>query len=235
MAQNKISDLAAKQATPPSFVVACRDAFNMADARRREALYDALTITYTHLLAIKGDAAATDQLDAFLASEGFRIQTNTDLVAKLLKASVAGDDRKKVNDYANVLRAAATVKTEPEELAAFIIAKGGVAKFRSADENGGDSRRQTDLNDAMLELRGMTAKATPALFKDAEEGTLVVAIVRVGANGKPEILTASDTESLTNAALMDYSRTKAKAAPTASVITLRPKSTRTSAQMAASV
>lgn len=209
--------------TCPSFVTDCLNAFNLVEVRRREALYGALAITYTHLLALKADEAGREELDAYVEAKGLRIQSNTDLAGRLLKAAVVGDDRKKVNEYARVLRAAENDGIAPEDFATWIEGCGGVSSFRPGSGEGSGKDRDTKLNDIRLELTGLKASPAKALLGDAKAGELRVAIIRVGTDGKPEFLSVSESESVTNAALLDYSRNKPKTAPSVKVVAVTRK------------
>lgn len=207
----------------PSFITDCLNAFNLVEVRRREALYGALAITYTHLLALRADESGWQELDAYLVAQGHRLQSNSDLAGRLLKAAVAGSDRVKVNDYARVLRAAEKDGVAPENFATWIDGCGGVSAFRPGRGEGTGEARETKLNDIRLELMGLQSLPPKVVVGDAKPGELRVAIVRVGKDGKPEILTVSDTESVTNAALLDYSRNKPKVSSSVKVLTIAQK------------
>lgn len=221
--KNKKSPNPVTTITCPSFVADCLNAFNLVEVRRREALYRALAITYKHLLALKADEAGRKELDAYLVAQCHRLQSNTDLAGRLLKAAVAGDDRVKVNDYARVLRAAEKDGVAPENFITWIDGCGGVSAFRPGRGEGDGEARETKLNDIRLELMGLKALSPKAVVGDAKSGELRVAIIRVGKDGKPEILTTSETESVTNAALLDYSRNKPKASSGVKVVTIVQK------------
>lgn len=207
----------------PACVTECSDAFNLVEVRRREALYEALAITYKHLRTLRADEVGRKELDAYVKAKGLRIQSNTDLAGRLLKAAVVGDDRKKVNEYARVLRDAEAEGVDAEAFASWIAERGGLSASRPDRGEAAGAERITKLNDIRLEMTTLNALSPQAMVGDAKPGELRVAIVRVGKDGKPEILTVSDTESVTNAALLDYSRNKPKVSSSVKVLTIAQK------------
>ena len=168
--------------------------------KANEMLYALLADCYAQYEQRVSIASDTDkkavraELKARLVAMGVRVQINTTTLAMMVRF-VFGSDRKRAHGYAYVIKAAITHKVAAADMAAWIVAQGGIEEIKRDNvisENALAAREQREaaLDEVRegVELALINPVGLVEFAQPTELGEHAVLVVRAGSAGQAEVL-----------------------------------------------
>lgn len=182
-----------------------------------EQLYALLQKCYKLYHDISGTSSNAkvrrEELDAFIASKGYRFTASTHTITKIVKC-VFGADRRRVSTYSIVLRAARSHEISVQFLPEFIHEQGGVEEIRLAKSQTAVTPKQKAqiAESALLEanIGSVKSQHLKQILDAGKVGSNVVLVGTWEASGSITVRTVVQSDTVLNAALVSHYSTVAK-------------------------
>ena len=168
--------------------------------KANEMLYALLAdcyVQYEQRVSIASDTdkkAVRAELKARLVSMGVRVQVNSTTLAMMVRF-VFGSDRKRAHGYAYVIKAAITHEVAAADMAAWIVAQGGIEEIKRKNVISDNALAAREQREAALgqvregvELALINPVGLVEFGQPMELGEHAVLVVRAGSAGQAEVL-----------------------------------------------